>query len=79
LLESFADRHTYDDMEILLSTLSQHKEWPQVKQVLLRNKIKGHTPCFCPRGDLLRRCHPRALDGLRTLHGYMRARSIALP
>ena len=82
LLESFADcgPTTTEETEKLLRFLAaDRKSWPGIKAALLRDKAKGHISCFCPKGDHIRRCHPRALDGLRRLHKLVKEQAISLP
>jgi hypothetical protein len=82
LLESFHDRPLCDtaDLERFVLLLSLDSEaWPKLQAALGRKVVKGHIPCFCPEHDQIRRCHPKALLGLRSLRQLVRARSLALP
>jgi hypothetical protein len=82
LLESFYDRNIHDieKLQALLAMLSLDRQsWPQLRAVLQRDEVKGHLPCFCEKHDHLRRCHPKALAGLRKLRQILTAESIPLP
>jgi hypothetical protein len=82
LLESFFDENISDQNEIgnFLSTLALDKSaWPLIREALQRDQVKGHTACFCPKHDVIRRCHPRALAGLRRLHSEVRERLLPFP
>ena len=82
LLESFHDRPLSETPEVewfLLMLSVDSESWPSLRSALERKVIKGHLPCFCPEHDQIRRCHTKALLGLRLLHQLVRARSLALP
>jgi hypothetical protein len=54
--------------------------WPRVRGTLVSNGIiKGHTLCPCPKRDHIRRCHPKALLGLRLLQGDIKRTGLSLP
>lgn len=42
--------------------------WPKIKSALMqKSEVKGHSYCFCIKGDKIRRCHPDALPGIQKL------------
>jgi hypothetical protein len=50
--------------------------WPRIKAALHQEPyVKGHTPCFCPKRNPIRRCHPRALEGIQQLRRDIRTRT----
>ena len=56
------------------------KAWPWIKYQLQRkSKIKGHTRCFCDKMDQMKRCHPRALEGIRRLREDIKVQRIVIP
>ena len=70
LLESFDDSNINgeDEVQSFVYLLAGDRDaWPQIRAALQRDVVKGHTACFCPKRDHIRRCHPKALDGLRRL------------
>jgi hypothetical protein len=81
LLESFADRDKIetDDTRNVLRMLSSYIQWPRIREALQDNAIRRHTLCFCKRPELIRRCHPKALAGLRRLLRQVKEQSIPLP
>ena len=82
LLESFVDEETLGEDKIrnFLSMLAIAKDiWPDIRAALQRDRIKGHTPCFCPKHDQIRRCHPKALIGIRKLQQEIKNCSLPLP
>ena len=82
LLESFGDEEGLDQDAVrnFLAVLAVEKRaWPNVRAALDRDQIKGHTPCFCPKHDQIRRCHPKALIGIRKLQHEIKEHSLLLP
>jgi hypothetical protein len=82
LLESFVDEQAIDQETTrnFLAVLTVDKRaWPNIKAALQRDQIKGHTPCFCPKHDPIRRCHPKALIGIRKLQQQVKDCSLTLP
>lgn len=82
LLESFSDEDVTDEDEVrrfLTKVALDEVAWPQIRALLQRDIVKGHTRCFCVKHDLIRRCHPRALAGLRLLHRRVNQKSLDLP
>lgn len=81
LLESYGQHPDPTKIENLLQTLSKHYDtWPAIKAALgQRDYIKGHTACFCPKRDQMRRCHPNALRGIQQLQRDIRVRKVAIP
>jgi hypothetical protein len=81
LLEAYGQYPDPTKVEGLLQTLARYFDtWPAIKVVLQRKDyIKGHTPCFCPKKDQMRRCHPKALRGIQQLHSDIRGLNIGLP
>ncbi len=50
-----------------------------IKTALLqKSDIKGHTACFCPKRDHIRRCHPEAWKGLVMLKNDIKMQGIVL-
>ena len=81
LLEAYGEHPDPTKIEGLLQTLWRYFDtWPAIRAVLQRKDyIKGHTPCFCPKKDQMRRCHPKALRGIQQLHSDIRGLKIGLP
>lgn len=53
--------------------------WPHIKSALAQKPyIKGHISCFCRSGEPIRRCHPSALEGIRSLQHVIEAEKIKL-
>ena len=54
--------------------------WPRIKLALIqKSNIKGHTPCFCPNMDHIRRCHPNAWKGIRQLKQDVKEHGVNIP
>lgn len=50
------------------------KAWPDISSLLQQlSEISEGMQCFCQRKDQMRRCHPKALDGLRQLRRHLNA------
>jgi hypothetical protein len=81
LLEAYGQYPDPTKIERLLQTLAQYFGcWPLIRAVLQQEGyIKGHTPCFCPKKDQMRRCHPRALQGIQRLRTDINSSKIILP
>jgi hypothetical protein len=82
LLEAFHDRPFRERAGIqrfLLLLCVDSQAWPSIRATLGRGVIKGHVPCFCDIHDQIRRCHPKALLGLRLLHQLVRSEFLTLP
>lgn len=83
LLESFTDESTIIDQDKIDGFLTviarDQRAWPNIREALQRDQIKGHLPCFCPKHDQIRRCHPKALNGIRRLQQQVKQHSIRLP
>jgi hypothetical protein len=82
LLEAFHDRPLREnaDVERFLQMLAVDSAvWPSLRAALEREVIKGHVPCFCHIRDQIRRCHPKALLGLRSLHQVVRSELLTFP
>jgi hypothetical protein len=63
-----------------LRLLAKDRVWPRIKSALRQTpQIKGHTPCFCPKKDHIRRCHPGALKGLLRLQQDIDALGLPIP
>ncbi len=68
ILEAYAEIVGEPTPRDCLQLLRQYEFWKRIKEALLQKPyVKGHTPCFCPKMDHLRRCHPEALKGARRL------------
>lgn len=79
LLESY-HRLKNPNLENACISLSKFREWPQIKSLLSQSSdIKGHTICFCPKHDHMRRCHVDALKALRKLRIDVKSRHVNLP
>jgi len=78
-LESYLFEGTPEFIPVILKRLRAMPDWNMVKGILLnKDRPKGHTPCFCPQHDHLRRCHPDALEGIRKLYFDLREHSIKI-
>ncbi|MFA5127245.1 MAG: hypothetical protein WC465_04605 [Patescibacteria group bacterium] len=68
ILESYLDISDASKARASIEKLRYDTNWPRVEQVLKQKSyIKGHTPCFCPKADQIRRCHPKAWQGINKL------------
>lgn len=81
LLEAYCDSGDAVRAAECIRLLSvESRTWPAIKAVLQQRPfVKGHTPCFCPKGDQIRRCHPQALQGLLKLQRNIRGLKLPLP
>jgi hypothetical protein len=80
ILEAYSKIRDQNRVEECLQKLAQDMNWPRIQSALRqRPYIKGHTSCFCPRMDQIRRCHPGALEGARCLQQDLRALGIPIP
>jgi hypothetical protein len=81
LLEAYANAHEPARAMDCLRLLAQDANaWAKVKAALQQKPhFKGHTPCLCPKGDHIRRCHPRAWRGALQLQQDVRTFAISLP
>lgn len=80
LLESYSHIHDRGRAEECLRQLAQDKRaWPKIREALQQTSINGHTLCFCGTMDHIRRCHPRAWQGILRLQQDIRASVIPLP
>ncbi len=53
--------------------------WERVQAALQqKSEIKGHTPCFCPKMDHIRRCHPNAWKGILKLREDIKNQNIVI-
>jgi hypothetical protein len=78
LLEAYSKIVGYGRAEDCLQLLRQDKSWERIKAALQQKPyVKGHTPCFCPKMDHIRRCHPSALRGAQRLHEDIK--TLAIP
>lgn len=60
LFEAYGELPGDASAEDCLKLLRRYPLWQKIKDVLLQKPyIKGHTPCFCPKMDQIRRCHPK--------------------
>ena len=79
LLESYAKSPSQTHVEECLRQLKLDASWARVKAALLqKSSIQGHTQCFCPKKDLMRRCHPNALRGVQMLQRDIKALDILI-
>jgi len=80
LLESYAKRPEEIDAGECLRWLRAQGVWQRVRAALAqKSNIGGHTPCFCPKKEPMRRCHPEALRGAQLLREEIRASKIEIP
>ncbi len=81
LLEAYSHIADGAKTEECLRRLVQDKNvWPRIAAALRQKPyIKGHTPCFCPQMDQIRRCHPIALRGVQRLQDDIRALRLPIP
>ncbi|HEY6252718.1 MAG TPA: hypothetical protein VI685_22405 [Candidatus Angelobacter sp.] len=80
LLESYSLIQNEGRAEECLRQLAQDgRTWPKIRAALEQKTIKGHTPCFCPAAAHIRRCHPRAWQGIVQLRHDIRKSAIRLP
>jgi hypothetical protein len=79
LLEAYASVSDDSRTEECLRKLERDGNWARIKSALLQEPyMKGHTQCFCPAMDQIRRCHPAALSGALLLQRHLRARGISI-
>lgn len=80
ILEAYSKIGSQHRATECLHLLAQDRAWPRIKSALKQNpQIKGHTPCFCPKMDHIRRCHPGALKGVLRLQGDINALGLPIP
>lgn len=81
LLEAYSHIAGRTKTDECLRRLVQDKNvWPMIAAALRQKPyVKGHTLCFCPQMDQIRRCHPNALRGARQLQHDIRAMAIQIP
>jgi hypothetical protein len=66
--------------ECLRRLVQDKATWPRVRAALQQKPyIKGHTPCFCPKMDKIKRCHPTAWRGALQLQQNIRTLVIPIP
>jgi hypothetical protein len=81
LLESYLKVNDPSKAQDCLNKLSRQDKpgWERVKLALRqKSEIKGHTPCFCPKTDHIRRCHPAAWKGVSKLRQDIKDKNINL-
>jgi hypothetical protein len=81
ILEAYLSLGSGINVERCLHSLAGEKQaWSRIRPLLVQKRgIKGGTRCFCPKGDFLRRCHPKALGGIRKLKADVDERGVSLP
>lgn len=81
LLEAYGDAAEPANAADLLGRLARDRRaWPRIRAALQQEPyIKGHTLCFCPTPDQIRRCHPRALRGALRLQQDVRGQTVPIP
>lgn len=68
LLESYLKTDYSSKIPDFLNKLSRQYGWERAKLALLqKSDIGGHTLCFCPKMDKIRRCHPIAWKSILKL------------
>jgi hypothetical protein len=80
LLESYFRLADPSKAKECIQRLSHVADWVQIKRVLMqKSEIKGHTPCFCPQKDYIRRCHPEAWKGIQKLRYDIKEFGLNIP
>ena len=80
ILEAYSKIRDQNRATECLHLLAQDRAWPRIKSALRQSpQIKGHTPCFCPKMDHIRRCHPGALKGTLRLQRDLEALGRPIP
>ncbi len=81
LLEAyFKNKDSSKALDCIERLCKDWSAWPRIKSLLTqKTEIKGHIPCFCPRKDHIRRCHPSAWQGVRQLRLDVKSGRISLP
>jgi hypothetical protein len=81
LLQSYSEAADQSKAADCLQRLAQYRDvWPRIRAALHQKPyVKGHTPCFCERRDLIRRCHPSAFQGALRLQRDVRDLAIPIP
>jgi hypothetical protein len=79
VLEAYSKLHDESRATECLRQLAQASNWRGICSALQQDPyIKGHTPCFCEKADQIRRCHPDALEGTRSLQRDLRTLGIPI-
>jgi hypothetical protein len=80
ILEAYASMVDDSRAEMCVGILARYaSDWPKIRSALQQEPyVKGHTPCFCPAKDKIRRCHPKALAGALLLQEHIEARKISI-
>lgn len=79
LLESYFRLGTPQKAQECIEKLSKSTDWERIKSLLNQtSEIKGHTFCFCPIKDQIRRCHRDAWQGIRVLRKDIKDLGIAI-
>ncbi len=56
------------------------QNWSRIKELLLlKNNIKGHTPCLCGKGNKIRDCHIDAWKGAELLRQNIKEQKLIIP
>lgn len=80
LFEAYFRNNNSGKSHECIRRLSEDPAWARIKTVLIqKSDIKGHTQCFCPKKDHIRRCHPDAWQGARYLQRDVRSAGLFLP
>ena len=80
ILEAYSNIRDQNRATECVNLLAQDWAWPRIKSALRQSpQIKGHTPCFCPKMDHIRRCHPGALKGALCLQRDIEALGLPIP
>jgi hypothetical protein len=80
ILEAYFQLRDQNRAKECLQRLAQDRDWLRIQSALRQNPyIKGHIPCFCPRKDQIRRCHPGALKGALRLQRDLRVLGSSVP
>lgn len=79
LLESYFRLAKPNMAQECFEKLSNSADWPRIKSILSqKSEIKGHTYCFCPSRDQIRRCHHDAWQGIRLLRKDIKDQGIPI-
>lgn len=71
-LESYSLAGSIEFLPLMLERLKLLPEWKNIRSTLVGPLPKGHMPCFCPKHNRIRNCHPEAWHGLRKLYEDVR-------
>lgn len=80
LLQSYLQSGDPSTIAYTIIYLKHRKDWPEFRKLLVsKEPPKGHTPCFCGKGDHIRRCHPELWEALKKFYADFKRTDIKLP